>query len=61
MRFMMAVLILTVSAPAFAADRKGQCKTRCDGNFQYCMKRATNKQAKKICKTDRKNCKGQCR
>jgi hypothetical protein len=61
MRFTIAALILAVSMPAFAADKKGQCKNRCDSSYQFCVNRATTKQAKKSCKVDRKNCKGQCR
>jgi len=61
MRFSIAALILAVSMPAFAASRKAQCKNRCDSSYQFCVNRATTKQAKKSCKVDRKNCKGQCR
>jgi hypothetical protein len=61
MRFAIAVLILAVSMPAFAASKKAQCKNRCDSSYQFCVNRATTKQAKKSCKVDRKNCKGQCR
>ena len=61
MRFSIAALILAVSMPAFAANKKGQCKNRCDTNYQFCLNRSTTKQAKKSCKTDRKNCKGTCR
>jgi hypothetical protein len=61
MRFAIAALILAVSMPAFAASRKAQCKNRCDSSYQFCVNRATTKQAKKSCKVDRKNCKGSCR
>jgi len=61
MRFAIAALIVAVSVPAFAVDKKGQCRNRCDSNYQYCSNRATTKQAKKSCKVERKNCKGQCK
>jgi hypothetical protein len=61
MRLLIPALILAVSMPAFAASKKGQCKNRCDSNYQFCLNRATTKQAKKSCKTDRKNCKGTCK
>jgi len=61
MRFAIAAIIFAVSMPAFAADKKAQCKNRCESSYQYCVNRATTKQAKKSCKVDRKNCKGQCK
>jgi hypothetical protein len=62
MRFLIAALILAVAAPGLhATSSKSQCKTRCDSNYQFCMNRATTKQAKKSCKADRKTCKGNCR
>jgi len=61
MRFLIASLILAVAAPAAHARDKGQCKNRCDSNYQWCANRATTKQAKKACKADRKTCKSSCR
>jgi len=62
MRLFIATLILAVAGPAAqATSHKGQCKNRCDSNYQFCMNRATTKQARKSCKVDRKNCKGSCR
>jgi len=62
MRLTIAALILALAAPAVdAASSKAQCKNRCDSNYQFCMNRATTKNAKKSCKQDRKTCKGSCR
>jgi len=62
MRLTIAALILTVAIPeAQAAGDKGQCKSRCDSSYQFCLNRATTKNAKKSCKVDRKNCKKTCR
>lgn len=60
MRLIVAALILTIASPAFAANRKSQCKSKCDSNYSFCMNRATTKQAKKACKSDRKGCKSGC-
>ncbi|HLH39949.1 MAG TPA: hypothetical protein VKX39_12435 [Bryobacteraceae bacterium] len=61
MRLFAAVVVLSLASPVFAASRKAQCKNRCDANYQFCMNRATTKQAKKSCKADRKSCKSGCR
>jgi hypothetical protein len=63
MRFVIAaVLILGVGLPAAeAAGDKGACKSRCDTNYQFCVNRATTKQARKSCKVDRKTCKATCK
>lgn len=57
-RFGIAGLLLAVMLPA--AEAKSQCKSRCGGQYQFCLKRATTKQAKKGCKSTRKICKKQC-
>jgi hypothetical protein len=63
MRFLIAGLILAVTLPAAeaATDRKGQCKDRCDSQYQFCLNRTRTKQARKSCKADRKVCKRYCR
>jgi hypothetical protein len=60
MRLIIASLILSVGTPSFAGG-DGPCKSRCDQNYQFCVSRAVTKSAKKACKTDRKNCKSQCK
>jgi hypothetical protein len=61
MRFIVAALILTVAIPEAFASGKGQCKTRCDSSYQFCVNRSTTKQARKSCKVDRKLCKRTCK
>ena len=62
MRLMLAAVILFAAVPqADAAGNKGQCKTRCDSTYQFCLNRATTKAAKKSCKIDHKSCKTGCR
>ena len=62
MRLVIAILILAVAGPAAQAkSNKRQCKNRCDSNYQFCINRATTKQARKSCKADRKTCKSSCR
>ncbi len=62
MRLAIALLILALAAPsAHAASKKAQCKKRCDSNYDFCMNRATTKQAKKSCKADHKSCRGTCK
>jgi hypothetical protein len=62
MRLMIAALFLSVAIPeADAAGNKGQCKSRCDSSYQFCLNRATTKNAKKSCKADHKTCKSSCR
>ena len=62
MRLIIAALILSVSIPAAEAkSAKGQCKSRCDSDYQFCLKRSTTKQARKSCKTDHKKCKNICK
>lgn len=58
MRFGIAGLLLAVMLPA--AEAKSQCKSRCSGQYSFCLKRATTKQARKGCKATRKTCKKQC-
>jgi hypothetical protein len=36
------------------------CKSRCSVQYDFCMKHATTKNARKGCSATRKNCKGQC-
>lgn len=60
MRLTLAVLILMVSPLSFGRD-KGVCKDRCGSNYQFCMNRATTKQAKKSCKADLKTCRHSCK
>jgi hypothetical protein len=57
---LLALIFATAVPEADAKINKGQCKNRCDSNYQFCMNRSTTKQAKKSCKVDRKNCKGNC-
>jgi hypothetical protein len=61
MRLLIAGLILSVAPTAYAAGPKGQCKNRCDSNYQFCLNRARTKQARKSCKADLKSCKGTCK
>ena len=62
MRFILAALILTIAIPeAEAAGTKAVCKNHCDSNYGMCVNRATTKNARKSCKTDRKLCKSGCR
>lgn len=62
MRFLIAGLVFSLLVPAMEAkSAKGQCKTRCDTTYGFCMNHAVTKAAKKSCKADRKNCKGQCK
>ncbi|HML16104.1 MAG TPA: hypothetical protein VK419_03725 [Bryobacteraceae bacterium] len=62
MRFLIAGLVVSLLIPAAeAASSKAQCQNRCSTNYQFCMNHAVTKAAKKSCKADRKNCKGQCR
>lgn len=62
MRLTIATLILTIAIPeAQAKGDKGQCKSRCDSSYQFCLNRTTTKQAKKSCKLDRKLCKKTCK
>ena len=62
MRLIIAAVMLSVSVPgAEAAPKKGDCKDRCDSIYQFCVNRATTKQAKKSCKVDRKSCKHVCK
>jgi len=62
MRFLIAGLVATLLIPAAeAALPKAQCNNRCDTNYQFCMNHAVTKAAKKSCKADKKNCKGQCK
>lgn len=60
MRFGIAGLLLAVMLPAAEASPKSQCKNRCSGQYSFCLKRATTKQAKKGCKATRKACKKGC-
>jgi|GraSoiStandDraft_41_1057321.scaffolds.fasta_scaffold03615_4 hypothetical protein len=62
MRFVIAGLILSVALPAAEAGSRnaGQCKARCDSNYQFCQNRSTTKQARKSCRADRKICKKTC-
>jgi hypothetical protein len=62
MRFMIATLILAVGLPAAEARGPvGKCKDQCGGQYSFCMRRSTTKQAQKSCKAGRKICKNQCR
>ncbi len=62
MRFVIAGLILLLSVPAAeAAGPRGQCKTQCNTQYQFCLNRSHTKQARNSCKVSRKNCKSQCR
>jgi hypothetical protein len=61
LRFGIAGLLLAVMLPAAEAKSpKSQCKDRCGGQYQFCLRRATTKQARNGCKTVRKTCKKQC-
>jgi hypothetical protein len=63
MRFAVVVLILGVALPAWAVDKKspkGQCSDRCQSTYQFCLNRATTKDARKACKVNKKPCKKQC-
>lgn len=60
MRFI-AILILGLMLPiANAAGPVGACKNRCASMYQFCLNRSTTKAARKSCRVDFKNCKGQC-
>lgn len=61
MRLLIVSLIAALLIPAAEAKSpKSKCKNRCDANYQFCMNHAITKAAKKSCKADKKNCKGQC-
>jgi len=61
MRFTIAFLILGLALPtADAGGSKAACRNRCDSMYQFCLNRSTTKAARKSCKADFKNCKGQC-
>ncbi len=62
MRFIVATLILSLGMPiADAAGSKGACRNRCASMYQFCLNRSTTKAARKSCRVDFKNCKGQCK
>jgi hypothetical protein len=62
MRLIIAVVVLSVMIPAAEAKNvRAECKNRCDSSYQFCLNRATTKQAKKACKTDRGKCKNVCK
>lgn len=62
MRLLIAGMVIGLLVPAAEAKpSKSNCKGRCDTNYGLCMNHAMTKAAKKSCRTDRKNCKGQCK
>jgi hypothetical protein len=60
MRLIASLIVLMIVPLAEAKSPKAQCKNRCDVNYDFCLKRATTKMAKKACKTDHKICKNSC-
>lgn len=62
MRYLIAALVLFVAVPAGeATSTKSTCKSRCQVQYEFCLKRATTDRGKKLCKVERKSCKGTCR
>ncbi len=64
MRFRFA-LSLALTYPLLAAGPKPVparelCKTRCDSEYQLCLKRAANGEGRKNCKVFRKTCSKGC-
>ena len=61
MRFLIAGLLLAASLPLVgAADQKGQCKTTCSNQYDFCMKSSRTSQMRKNCAVARKNCRKGC-
>ena len=62
MRFAIGGLLLLTSLPAIGANTgpRGQCKSRCDSSYNFCLNRSILKNARKACKTERKACKKTC-
>jgi hypothetical protein len=63
MRYLIAAaLVVFVGAPSSmeAQNTKGDCKDRCQTNYNFCLTRAVTKKAKSLCKTERKSCKKGC-
>ena len=61
MRFLIAGLVLAASLPlAGAPDQKGQCRSTCSTQYDFCMKSSRTAQMRKNCSISRKNCKKGC-
>lgn len=62
MRYLIAAMVLFVAVPAGeATSAKGPCKSRCQVQYEFCLKRATTDRGKKLCKIDHQSCKGTCK
>jgi hypothetical protein len=61
MRFLIASLLLAATLPLIgAADQKGQCRSTCSQQYDFCMKSARTKQMRSNCSLARKNCRKGC-
>jgi hypothetical protein len=63
MRLLSLGIMLCLALPAWGGTqkpRKQVCGEKCDSDYGFCQTRATTKDARKACKTNRKNCKKQC-
>jgi len=59
--FLTAGLLLAAALPlAEAAPPKRNCGSRCELDYETCMKSAQSKSARKSCKASRKLCKRVC-
>jgi hypothetical protein len=62
MRYLIAAVVFLAAVPAGEATTpKAQCKSRCQVQYEFCLKRSTTDRGKKLCKVERKNCHGTCR
>jgi hypothetical protein len=63
MRIVLAgLMLLFAAAPAAEPmSSKGTCKSRCQVQYQLCLKRTTTQKGRALCKAERKTCKGSCR
>jgi hypothetical protein len=62
MRLFIAAVAVWIAIPAAEAKTaRSECRNRCDSTYQFCLNRATTKQAKKSCKSDRGRCKNVCK
>jgi hypothetical protein len=63
MRVVIAGLMLLLAAAPAAEpmSAKGKCRSRCQVQYQACLKRTTTQKGRAQCKVERKTCKGTCR
>jgi hypothetical protein len=62
MRYLIAAVVFFAAIPAGEATppSKAQCKSRCQTQYEFCLKRSLTKRAKASCKLDRNRCHGTC-